>query len=38
MVTHDAKLAAYGDRTVNLKDGRVVDDNGGNGRGGARPC
>jgi len=28
MVTHDARAAAYGDRVVTLKDGRVVSDRG----------
>ena len=26
MVTHDARAAAYGDRIVTLKDGRIVSD------------
>jgi putative ABC transport system ATP-binding protein len=31
MVTHDARAAAYGDRVVTMKDGRVIDDSNGYG-------
>jgi putative ABC transport system ATP-binding protein len=33
LVTHDARAAAYGDRTITLKDGRVADDVPAEGRG-----
>ena len=32
LVTHDAALAAHADRTIALRDGRVVGDEAGNGR------
>ncbi len=34
LVTHDARVAAHGDRTVSLLDGRVVEDTGRAGAGG----
>ena len=35
IVTHDPRFAAHAERVVNLLDGRIVNDNGAHGKGGA---